>query len=272
MTEWEATGTVLPPRIVLMVQARMSSSRLPGKVMLSLAGKPALFRQLERIQKVGFVSEYLVATSNDSSDDIIASLCREQSIRCVRGSLVDVLHRCHQAAVETQAKIIVRITGDCPLHDPAVINDCIDYYLREKQHVDYVSNVEERTYPDGLDVEVFTFQALDEAMRRATQDFDRKHVTPYVRRNFRKRSMIQIVNLSDLRWTLDFPEDYEVIRTIYDELYDPTFSFNSLDIYRLLLRRPELLHTHPGIPSSPYERFDILDRIERLLGVEEKRV
>ena len=271
MTDRAPTGTTPLIRVVLIVQARMSSSRLPGKALLPLAGKPALLRQLERIRKVKSIHECLVATSVDPTDDVIVSLCSEQNIRYVRGSLANVLHRYHQAAVQAQADIVVRITGDCPLHDASVISECIECYLKEEQCADYVSNVEERTYPRGLDVEVFTFQALDEAVRCATSDFDCEHVTPFIRRNFRSRSMTQSVNLGDLRWTLDFREDYEIIRTIYDELYHPANSFNSLDIYRFLLRRPELLCIRPGVPLNRGERFDVLDRIERFLVVKEKR-
>src|SRR5262245_17522541 len=153
--------------IAIIVQARMSSTRLPGKILKPLAGAPSLARLLERLARVQRADERIVATSDDASDDPVAALCKERGIRCVRGSLDDVLARYHKAAVEAGAGVVVRVTGDCPLVDPGVVDACIGLFLENENQVDYASNVDERTYPDGLDVEVASFGALDEAMRRA---------------------------------------------------------------------------------------------------------
>ncbi|MCC6993610.1 MAG: glycosyltransferase family protein [Deltaproteobacteria bacterium] len=256
-------------RVVIIVQARMSSSRLPGKVLMPLAGRPALVRLMERMYEVSGAAEALVATSVAPSDDAVTELCAREGIRCQRGSLDDVLLRYHSAARAASADVVVRITGDCPLHDPAVIDECIGLYHVDKQHVAYVSNVDERTYPDGLDVEVASFAALDQAQRSARSRFEREHVTPWIRRHCRKRSMVQAVDLSDLRWTLEHREDYQVIAAIYDALAnDSVPPFGARAIYQLLLHRPNLILTAARRPLTDSEIDDVRGRITQLLSEE----
>lgn len=255
----------MSPRVVIVVQARVSSTRFPEKILRPLAGAPSLARLMERVGRVTGADARVVATSDDATDDRVASLCRERDICCVRGPLDDVLARYHAAAVATEADVVVRITGDCPLVDPTVVDACIARYHDNAPHVDYCSNVDERTFPDGLDVEVLSFRALDEAFRQARARADREHVTPYVRRQFRKCTVAQAVDLSDLRWTLDYVEDYTVIAGIYEALYPRTPSFATRDVYALLLERPELVWTGSRRPVEGAERRDVRARIEALL-------
>lgn len=261
-------------RVVIVVQARMSSSRLPGKVLMQLAGRPSLVRLMERISRSKRADECLVATSEDDSDDPVAEACQREGIRCVRGSLANVLSRYHKAARTADAGVVVRVTGDCPLHDPLVIDDSIDLFARERAQLSYVSNVDERTYPDGLDVEVMDFTSLDEAERRATSKWDREHVTPYIRRHMRKRTLSQEVDLQDLRWTLDYADDYAAIGEIYNELVgsDRLASFTTTDVYRLLLVRPDLIRTAARRVLTGTELDDIRVRIQEQVRLNDERL
>jgi spore coat polysaccharide biosynthesis protein SpsF (cytidylyltransferase family) len=252
-------------RIVVIVQARTSSTRLPDKVLLPLAGAPSLVRLMERVGRVATVDERLVATSTDPTDDRVEALCLAHGIRCLRGPLADVLARYHMASVATAADVVVRITGDCPLVDPGVVNACIGRFLEDADHVDYCSNVDERTFPVGLDVEVVSFRALDEAYRQAGSPSDREHVTPYIRRHARKCTVAQDVDLSDLRWTLDYSEDHAVIAAIYAALYPRNPCFTARDVYALLLERPELVWTRSRGPLDATETQNVRARIEQVL-------
>jgi spore coat polysaccharide biosynthesis protein SpsF len=245
----------------------MSSSRLPGKVLAPLAGEPALARMMERVLRIDGADHRVVATSTDPSDDPVADACARRDIHCARGALDDVLAR-FLVAVPADHEIVVRLTGDCPLVDPDLVDRHLQRFLHEQPHVDYVSNVVERTMPDGLDVEVLTRPLLEEAQRRASSEFDREHVTPWIRRHARCLAVTQEVNLSALRWTLDTARDYEVLAAIYDELHPSRADFDSREVYELLLRRPELIHVAGSDEPSDTERAAWLGRIETHLANE----
>lgn len=257
-------------RTVVIVQARTSSSRLPNKVLMPLGGRPSLVRLVERLRQVTAAADVVVATSTSPTDDSLALLCSQQAIPCYRGPLDDVLSRFHEAADSVRADTIVRITADCPLHDAAIVDRCIGLFMADSDHVEYVSNVDERTFPDGLDVEVFSFRALELASAQARGKFEREHVTPYLRRHMRKRSMVQGTDLADLRWTLDYQEDYRSISQIYDSLQDPSLdsTFTTRAIYELLLARPELILTASRSPLTDAEFQDVTTRISQLLQTE----
>jgi len=252
-------------RVVIIVQARMTSSRLPGKVLMPLSGRPALARLMWRMRTVRGAADAVVATSEAPSDDALADLCKREGFPCMRGSLDDVLSRYHAAARAARADVVVRVTGDCPLHDPGVVDRAIALFQAESAHVDYVSNVDERTYPDGLDVEVCSFAALDQAQRYAHTAFEREHVTPYLRRHFRKRTLAQEVDLSDLRWTLDYREDYQIIGAIYQALGE---GFGARQVYELLIERPNLILTAARRPLTAAEIGDVQARITQLIAEE----
>ena len=244
----------------------MSSTRLPGKVLRPLAGAPAIVRLMERLAHVDDVDEALVATSVDESDDMLAAACRAHGIRCERGPLHDVLERYAGAATAAQADVVVRCTGDCPLIDPAVVAQCVRLFTREQPHIDYASNVDERTFPVGLDTEVFSMAALQEAARTAHKADEREHVTPWIRRHKRKVTHTQEADLSALRWTLDHAEDHRFIASVYDALWSPGRMFSTNDLYRLLLAEPERLYVSTRqAPDEPL-RTMLLEQLRAHLG------
>ena len=219
----------------------MSSTRLPGKVLADLVGQPMLARVIERVRRATTIDEVVVATSTGSSDDAVAEFCAQRGIGCFRGSEQDVLDRFYQAATQFGAGIVVRITGDCPLIDPAVI-DRVVTALRSAE-CDYATNTLRYTFPDGLDVEAFTFAALERAWREASKPAEREHVTPYLRvaPRFRTSNVEHSVDLSPkkLRWTVDEPRDLDFARAIYAE-FSAQPDFGLQDVLDLLQRRPEL--------------------------------
>jgi glutamate-1-semialdehyde 2,1-aminomutase/spore coat polysaccharide biosynthesis protein SpsF len=223
------------------IQARMGSSRLPGKVLADVAGKPMLKRVCERVARATGVDVVLVATSTAPADDAVADFCRREGVCCYRGSEEDVLDRYFQAAREVKGDVIVRITADCPLIDPAVIDKVVDAFRRAG--VDYACNTLRRTYPDGLDVEVFSAAALGRAWLEAAKPSEREHVTPYLRTagGFRTLGVESEIDLSarQMRWTVDEPQDLAFVRRVYQETngHQPLGFREVLD---LLERKPEL--------------------------------
>lgn len=226
--------------MLAIVQARMSSSRLPGKVLKKIVGKSLLELQLERVKRSKLITKIVVATSVDSSDDVIESLCKSLSIDCTRGSMGDVLDRFYVTAKLYNANSIVRITGDCPIIDPGIIDTTINCF--HQSSVDYASNVNPPTFPDGLDVEVMKFKLIYEAWEKASLLSEREHVTRYFYNNADKYSFRNIENdtdLSHLRWTVDEWEDFKLIEYVYNKLYltNPEFNFN--DVLQLFDNSPD---------------------------------
>jgi spore coat polysaccharide biosynthesis protein SpsF len=227
--------------ILAILQARFSSSRLPGKVLKPLLGVPMLARQIERVKRTQKIDLLVVATSQERSDDAIELLCTELAVDCFRGSLEDVLDRFYQAAQLYTPKHVVRLTGDCPLSDPELIDRIIEFHLANS--FDYTSNTIEPTYPDGLDVEVFRFSCLEQAWQEATIPSQREHVTPFIHQQpdrFQIGSNKQDIDLSDLRWTVDEALDYDLVSRIYEELYQIDPTFGTQEILNFLENNPEL--------------------------------
>lgn len=217
--------------ILAILQARMSSTRLPGKVLKPLLGEPMLLRQIERVKRSREIHQILVATTVDVSDDPIVKLCKEQRIECFRGHATDCLNRFFEAAKKSQPQDIVRLTGDCPLACPDIIDDVIRFY-REGAY-DYASNTLECTFPDGLDVEVFSRAALQKAHEKALLPSEREHVTPYFYKNpvlFKLGNFRGAQDLSRLRLTVDTAEDFIVVKKIYEALYpkNPQFGYDAI--------------------------------------------
>ena len=217
------------------LQARMSSTRLPGKVMRPLAGRPMIERQIERLRPCATLDRLIVATSDDSSDDPLAEHLAGMGVEVFRGSLHDVLDRYVGAARACGARgVIVRLTADCPLADPEVIDDCVR--LRAERDVDYASNGLRRTYPRGLDVEAFTLAALLAAHREASDPYEREHVTPFLYRHperFSRADLVQAHDDSRLRWTVDTPEDFAFVERVYQALYPTNPRFSSDEVRAL---------------------------------------
>jgi spore coat polysaccharide biosynthesis protein SpsF len=233
--------------IAAILQARVSSTRLPGKVLMPILGAPMLLRQIERVRRAKLIDALLIATSDDASDDPIALLCKKQDVQCFRGSLDDVLDRFYQSARRLLPDHIVRLTGDCPLCDPLLIDQVVEHHLRGC--FDYTSNTIEPTYPDGLDVEIFRYCCLEETWHEARLPSQREHVTPFVYQHperYRIGSVKHDVDLSELRWTVDEPEDLELVRRIYGDMYPNNQAFGTADILDYLDRQPDLkmVNTH----------------------------
>ena len=231
--------------IVAVVQARMSSSRLPGKVLADLCGEPMILRQLQRIRRARTLTKVVVATSAEASDDALARVLRTRGWPVYRGDLTDVLGRvCSAVRWATPAGSCthaVRLTADCPLADPELIDEAVRLALASRAA--YTSNCERRTYPDGLDVEVIAADALFTAAARASDPYDREHVTPYVRTRpslYPQAHLTHPRDRSALRWTVDRPEDLAFVRQVYEALHTVDPAFSTQDVLDLLADRPEL--------------------------------
>ncbi|MDT8375577.1 MAG: glycosyltransferase family protein [Mariprofundaceae bacterium] len=227
--------------ILAILQARMSSSRLPGKVLKPVLGVPMLLRQIERISRSRLIDKLCVATTSDATDNPVSKLCEENSIPCFRGSMDDVLDRYYQAAKKHGAEHIVRLTGDCPLTDPAVIDDVIRFYV--DGNYDFVSNCICPTFPDGLDVAVFSRAVLEESWREAMLPSHREHVTSYARQaegRYKIGSYEASCDRSHLRWTVDEKDDYDFVVRVYEELYPENPAFTSEDVVSLLSEKKDI--------------------------------
>ncbi len=229
-------------RTIAIIQARMSSSRLPGKVLRPILGRPMLAWQIERMRRARLIDRLVVATSAEPGDDALAEFCARENIDCHRGSLNDVLGRFFGAAQAFgPAEHVVRLTGDCPLGDPEIVDACIALHVANG--ADYTSNSVSRTYPDGLDVEAMTFDALERAARGASTDYEREHVTPHLYRNpekFRLDVLRSPRDLTRLRWTVDKPADFAFAARVFAELVPANPAFSWRDILALVEARPDI--------------------------------
>jgi spore coat polysaccharide biosynthesis protein SpsF len=236
------------PHIVALIQARMGSTRLPGKTLVDIAGEPFLAHVIKRTRASRTVRDIVVATTTDPADDAIVALAARLGAGTYRGSANDVLDRFYQAARQASAGIIVRITADDPFKDPDVIDLIVGRLLADPA-LDYASNTIEPTFPEGLDVEAFTFAALSRAWHEAKLPSEREHVTPYLWKNpdrFRVENVRHATDLSKLRWTLDYAEDLRFTREVYARLYRGQV-FRMAEILALLQSEPQLAAINTGI-------------------------
>lgn len=245
---------------IAIIQARMGSTRLPGKILLDLCDYPVIGHIVNRVKRVEKTDRVIVVTSVEGSNDGLRSFCAKNNIDCYSGSEEDVLDRYYKAATNVIDSLklqnsngsqtnqsgsdnvdynIIRITGDCPLIDPDIVSDVIKFHI--DNGYDYTSNTLEERFPDGLDCEVFSYQALAEAWHNARLQSEREHVTPYIRNSghFSLGSYISDIDNSHLRWTLDEPEDYILIKKIYEALYPVNQEFTSEDVFDLLADNPD---------------------------------
>jgi len=229
-------------RKLIIVQARMTSTRLPGKVMKIVCGKPLLEHLINRLKRVKCADQIVIATTVNETEDIIVELCKKLDISYYRGSEEDVLGRYYEAAVEYGGDVIIRITSDCPVIDPDVVSYLIDFYMRNLKKYDYVTNTLKRTYPRGMDAEIVSFKALKEAHFNAYDPLDREHVTPFIRNRPTQYHLHNIKYSSDLsryRLTVDTSEDMELIRRIFESLYVENPEFTMKDILSKMAANPE---------------------------------
>lgn len=225
--------------VTAIIQARMGSTRLPGKILKEVEGKSLLAIQLERLQASNEIDQIVIATTIESQDDVIAQYCEQQCVKYYRGSEQDVLARYYEAAKVFGGDVIVRLTSDCPIIDGAVVDETIRYFKDNKY--DYVSNTVKRIYPRGLDTEVFTFQALEKACKEAILPRDREHVTAYFYTNPELFSIGYIdksYDYSEYRWTVDTEEDFELISRIIKALYKGNPLFTLEDAIQLMEKNP----------------------------------
>ena len=234
------------------IQARMGSTRCPGKVLKSVSDIRVLIEHLLlRLNAVREFDDIIIATTEDSADDVLYKWACAKGIKCFRGNEVNVLDRFYKCARENGAEVIVRITADDPLKDPRVISKAI-HLLREDATLDYVSNTLRPTYPEGIDVEVFKFSALEKAFFSATRKSDLEHVTPYIWRNIEDFNVLNFearVDASHIRLTVDYEEDLELIRRITDKFSeDPLVGYE--DIVAFLIENPEIIEINGKIPRN----------------------
>lgn len=222
------------------IQARTSSTRLPGKVLKPILGRAMLEYQVERVSHARRIDKLIVATTAGAEDDAIERLCARIGVDCFRGSRSNVLERFFLAAEMLGPEHVVRLTGDCPLSDPQIIDEVIAFYLTSG--CDYVANCITPCFPDGLDVEVFSFEALRDAHANAVLPSHREHVTSYIRQGsrFNIRQFPADCSFAGLRWTVDEPDDFLFVTRIFEELYPRDRMFDWKAVLRLVTNHPEL--------------------------------
>lgn len=265
----------MSPRVVAIIQGRMSSSRLPGKILADIAGQPMLQRVFVRTSRSATVTKTIFATTTDPSDDPVAEYCDFSGIPFTRGSLFDVLDRYYQAAKGAQVDMVVRITADCPVIDPALIDNVVNTLLDNEY--DFVANrlppPFHRTYPIGLDVEVCTFKVLEKAWKEAREPQHREHAMPYLYegvalttinrqlqtgtspRGFKIAILQHTTDFGDYRWTVDTPEDLEFMRQIYSR-FDGRDDFTWKEVLDLVHNEPDLMKINSGVQHKTLKDID----------------
>jgi spore coat polysaccharide biosynthesis protein SpsF len=264
-TQQESTITDYELRVTAsIIQARMDSSRLPGKVLIDIDGEPMLVRVVERVRKAKSLHQVVVATTTHASDDLVEDLCVQRGYPCYRGSMHDVLDRYYQAAQQFEAQVIVRITADCPLIDPGLVDQAVE--ALHQTGADFVANRLPppwgRTYPIGLDIEVCTFEALARAWHESDQPVHREHVMPYLYEQegrFHTHLLNHDPDYGHLRWTVDTPEDLELIRRIYVH-FDGRDDFSWLEVLDLVQSQPHLTAINAAVRHKT--AFDVDERSE----------
>ena len=267
----------MKPRVIAIIQGRMSSSRLPGKILADIAGQPMLERVFIRTSRSATVTETIFATTTDASDDPVAEYCDFSGIPFTRGSQFDVLDRYYQAAKGAKADIVVRITADCPVIDPGLIDEVVNTVISDQSSVDLAANrlppPWNRTYPIGLDTEVCTFVALERAWKEAKEPQHREHVMPYFYegvklitenrslqtglspRGFKVALLHHTTDFGDYRWTVDTPEDLEFMRQVYSR-FDGRDDFTWKDVLDLVHNEPKLMEINVGVKHKTLKDID----------------
>lgn len=246
------------PGILAVLQARASSKRLPNKVLLPILGEPMLARQIERVKRSQRIDQIVLATSSNDEDAPVAEIAVRTGVSVYRGSLNDVLDRYFQAAAVHNPDYVVRLTGDCPLADPVVIDRVIDAVVNGG--FDYGTNAIEATWPDGLDCEVMRFSALQHNWREATTMVEREHVTPFLYNNPELFSITHVKgdsDLSGLRWTVDEPRDFAFVTRIYEALYPHNAAFTSDDVLAFLADHPDVVALNASIERNEGYRLSL---------------
>ena len=272
----------MKPRVIAIIQGRMSSSRLPGKILADIVGQPMLQRVFTRTSGAATVTETIFATTTDPSDDPVAEYCDFSRIPFTRGSLYDVLDRYYQTAKQAKADVVVRITADCPIIDPALIDNVVNtllsgLYSTDGTQFDFACNrlppPWHRTYPIGLDIEACIFPVLEQAWKEAKEPQHREHVMPYLYEDvelsavsrqlsegisphgFRIALLNHTIDFGDYRWTVDTPEDLEFIRQVYSR-FDGRDDFSWKDVLELVHNEPQLMQINAGVKHRTLKDLD----------------
>lgn len=238
--------------VIAIIQARMGSTRLPGKIIKEIVRKPMLGHVIERLRKSRLINEIVIATTKNKNNPIL-KITQDYGVKIFIGSEEDVLDRYYQAARRYKDDVIVRITSDCPLIDPEVVDKVIKYFINSEDKIDYVSNTLKRSYPLGLDTEVFSFMALEKAWQEAKETYQREHVTPYIYEHpeiFRLANVENSEDLSYLRWTVDEERDLEFVRKVYERLYKEDEIFLMQDVLNLLKKEPQLMEINKEVKQK----------------------
>ena len=240
-------------KTVAIIEARMTSTRLPGKILLPILGKPMLELLIERLKRAKLIDQIVVATTHNPSDDVVEKLTQRIRVGCFRGSEDDVLDRVLCAARANEADVIVEITADCPLIDPSVLDQVIRIY--ETKNVDYVSNILKRTYPRGMETQVFSTAVLENVARLTQDPVDHEHVSLYIYEHPETFTVFNVASdlpekYRDIRLTVDTVEDFQLINAIYELLYPQNPTFTLTDIINLLGKRKDLLEINQNIQQK----------------------
>lgn len=245
-------AAVTPPVVGAIIQARMASTRLPGKALVDIEGMSMLARVVDRVRRAETITRVIVATTTQPQDDLLAAHARDLSVDVYRGDEDDVLDRYYQAAVHYQLDVVARITSDCPLLDPGLADAVVRLVLAQASRVDYAANTLRRTFPRGLDVEVVPFATLEHVWREALSLHQRAHVFPYVHDHPGQFVMAGVADDGDwsfMRWTVDTPEDLQFVRQVCRAL--GTLSFTWRDVLTVLAQHPEFLHINEHVRQKP---------------------
>ena len=239
-------------KIAAIIQARITSTRLPGKVLIDIEDKPIVWHVINRLKFSKKLTDIILAIPDTKENDILEKFSKDNQINYFRGSEEDVLSRYYEAAKKFKVDVIIRITADCPLIDPEIIDKVIEKHLNSG--ADYTSNLIKRTFPKGLDIEVFNFSALEKSFQETKERADREHVTLYIREQPREFKRVNIENdedISFMRWTVDEKEDLEFVRAVYKKLYQGGKIFLTKEIIELLEKEPQLLEINKNIKRKP---------------------
>ncbi|WP_425449713.1 cytidylyltransferase domain-containing protein [Dethiothermospora halolimnae] len=244
-------------KIVCIIQARMGSTRLPGKVIKKLSGKTVLSHVIDRVKQSKLIHDIVIATTENKKDSVIVEEAKKKHVKYLRGSEKDVLSRYYYAAKENNGDIVVRITSDCPLIDPLIIDKIIKKYKENEYNIitNGGNDLVERTYPRGLDVEVFSFDILKKAYLKAHKSYQREHVTPYMYENSKNIYYFKNdIDYSKYRWTLDTKEDLQLIKNIYNNFYKGTHNFYFKDILKYIEENPQLSYINEHVNQKSLEK------------------
>jgi len=262
-------------KVVIVVQARMSSSRLPGKVMLPILGESLLNRMVERLRMIHNKAEIVIATSKEATDDIIVQEGARIGVPCYRGSLNNLLDRHYQIGKQFGATTVLKIPSDCPLIDPRIIDEVLDFYFANPSEYDYVSNLHPPTFPDGNDVEIMTMECLERTWQAAGKQLELEHTTPYIWENQEQFRIGNVVWSSGKdysmshRFTIDYEADYQFIKRVFEELYPNKPDFSCEDILDLLDEKPDIYNINAEYAGVNWYRHH-LDELKTISAEQTK--